>query len=163
MSARLVSRKPRPYASFVAVSISRVRLSGCAVRIFSDSDGVSYLTNSYHKPDPPLLSTPATRQCGRARTLAPLSCARILSLYGRGANQLGHKGTETGDGVESGAGWHQLHPRCLRFRGHQPARPPRSCSPPRWTPRTEDRNSIAGRREPATPFRAVLRRHTAGG
>jgi len=29
---QIVSRKPRPYASFVAVSISRVRLSGCAVR-----------------------------------------------------------------------------------------------------------------------------------
>src|SRR5258706_15316008 len=50
MSARLVSRKPRPYASFVAVSVSRVRLSGCAVRIFSDSKEVSYLTNSDHKP-----------------------------------------------------------------------------------------------------------------
>src|SRR6202521_6021834 len=65
MSARLVCRKPRAYASFVAVSISRVRLSGCAVRIFSDSGGVSYLTNSYHKPDAPVLSTPATRQFGR--------------------------------------------------------------------------------------------------
>src|ERR1700726_5245325 len=42
--------------------------------------------------------------CGRVRTLTPLSCARILPLYGRGAHQLGHKGTETGDGVESGAG-----------------------------------------------------------
>src|SRR3984957_13402693 len=58
MSARLVSRKPRPYASFVAVSISRVRLSGCAVRMFSDSELVSYLTNSDHKPDAPVLSTP---------------------------------------------------------------------------------------------------------
>src|ERR1700687_3680307 len=45
MSARLVSRKPRPYASFVAVSISRGRLFGCAVRIFADSkELVIYLT-----------------------------------------------------------------------------------------------------------------------
>src|SRR5260370_24068637 len=58
MSARLVPRKPRPYASFVAFSISRVRLSGCAVRIFSDSEEVSYLTNSECKPDAPVLSTP---------------------------------------------------------------------------------------------------------
>src|SRR5258708_11078077 len=58
MSARLVSRKPRAYASFVAVSISRVRLSGCAVPIFSDSEEVSYLTNSEHEPDAPVLSTP---------------------------------------------------------------------------------------------------------
>src|ERR1700674_3417190 len=64
MSARLVSRKPRPYASFVAVSISRVRLSGCAVRIFSDSEDVSHLTNLDHKPDAPVLSTPATRRFG---------------------------------------------------------------------------------------------------
>src|SRR5713101_5149818 len=62
MSARLVSRKPRPYASFVAVSISRIRLSGCAVRIFVRLGAVSYLTNSYRKPDAPVLSTPATRQ-----------------------------------------------------------------------------------------------------
>src|SRR6267154_564150 len=62
MSARLVSRKPRPYASFVAVSISRARLSGCAVRIFSNSQKVSYLTNSDHKPNASMLSTPATRQ-----------------------------------------------------------------------------------------------------
>src|SRR5882762_11890475 len=53
MSARLVSRKPSPYASFVAVSISRVRLSGCAVCIFSDSKEVSYLTNLDHKPKRP--------------------------------------------------------------------------------------------------------------
>src|ERR1700691_819269 len=45
MSARLVSRKPRPYASLGAVSISRVRLSGCAVCIFADSEElVIYLT-----------------------------------------------------------------------------------------------------------------------
>src|SRR6266403_3277784 len=58
MSARLVSRKPRPYASFVAVSISRVRLSGCAVRIFSDSKEVSYLTNLNHKPKRPCCQPP---------------------------------------------------------------------------------------------------------
>src|SRR5229473_8275458 len=53
MSARLVSRKPRPYASFVAVSISRVRLSGCAVRIFSDSEGlVIYLTHTINPMRP---------------------------------------------------------------------------------------------------------------
>jgi hypothetical protein len=53
MSARLVSRKPRPYASFVAVSISRVRLSGCAVRIFSDSEElVIYLTQTIHPMRP---------------------------------------------------------------------------------------------------------------
>src|ERR1700694_2936252 len=60
MSARLVSRNPRPYASFVAVSTSRVRLSGCVVRIFLALRGVSYLTDSHHKPDTPVLSTPAT-------------------------------------------------------------------------------------------------------
>src|SRR5712664_1086427 len=52
MSARLVSRKPRPYASFVAVSISRVRLSGCAVRIFSDSELVIKLTQSVNPMRP---------------------------------------------------------------------------------------------------------------
>src|SRR5713101_3046897 len=62
MSARLVSRKPRPYASFVAVSISRDRSSGRSVRIFSDSEEVSYLTNSKHEPDARALSSPATSQ-----------------------------------------------------------------------------------------------------
>src|SRR5260370_40747577 len=61
MSARLVSRKPRRYASFVAVSISRVRLSGCAVRIFSDSELVIYLTQSVN-PMRPCCQPPATRQ-----------------------------------------------------------------------------------------------------
>src|SRR6202043_2921648 len=32
-------------------------------------------------------SSSARKGCGRARTLTPLSCARILSLYGRGAHQ----------------------------------------------------------------------------
>src|SRR5258705_5272030 len=65
MSARLVSRKPRPYASFVAVSISRVRLSGCAVCIFSDSKEVSYSTNLDHKPMRPCCQPPATRHATR--------------------------------------------------------------------------------------------------
>src|ERR1700730_11739778 len=88
MSARLVSRKPRLYASFVAVSISRVRLSGCAVLIFSRLGRVSYLTNLDHKPDAPALSTPATRQfgLGLARRqfalpgISTIRCGQLLQL-----------------------------------------------------------------------------------
>src|SRR6266702_4391365 len=47
---------------------------------------------------------PCRRNCSCARTLTPLICARILSLYGRGANQCRPHGARTGDGVESGTG-----------------------------------------------------------
>src|SRR5258708_1783582 len=52
MSARLVSLKPFRYASFMAVSISRVRLSGCGFAV----PIVSQLTNS--KPVSPCCQSP---------------------------------------------------------------------------------------------------------
>src|SRR5215471_20198171 len=48
MSARLVSLKPRLYASFMAVSISRVRLSASAFPIYRGL--LSQSTNCHAKP-----------------------------------------------------------------------------------------------------------------
>src|SRR5260370_19562147 len=65
MSARLVSRKPRPYASFVAVSISRVRLSGCAVRIFSGSEELVIQLTQTINPMHPCCQPPRHANFGR--------------------------------------------------------------------------------------------------
>src|SRR5260370_14386798 len=88
MSARLASRKARPYASFVAVAISRARLSGCAVRIFSNSKEVSYVTNSDHKPNTPMLSTPATCQFRALVDGGPIAIQANSALYAKLAKPL---------------------------------------------------------------------------
>src|SRR6266566_6709722 len=81
MSARLVSRKPRPYASFVAVSISRVRLSGCAVRIFSDPEElVIQLTHTINPMRPCCQPAPLLRREASA-------LASTCSCQARGTNR----------------------------------------------------------------------------
>src|SRR5437016_7052457 len=81
MSARLVSRKPRPYASFVAVSISRVRLSGCAVRIFSDPEElVIQLTHTINPMRPCCQLAPLLRREASA-------LASTCSCQARGTNR----------------------------------------------------------------------------
>src|ERR1700739_2420340 len=91
MSARLVSLKPFRYASFMAVSISRVRLSGCGLRIFSGSN-VRYLTHSEYVLDSPALSITATGQSRALLDGGPIQ-ALCRSARNEGSRVRANRGT----------------------------------------------------------------------